>query len=115
MYTHTEIKRVVTPRSILSNSNVLTQDAPNLDFQVSSGGSCAVGTVYSQGQTCTVKFTFTPTDLGPRYGAVVLYDNSSPANAAATTYIQGAGNGPQVVYSPAGTIEFGSGCSSLAG
>jgi hypothetical protein len=98
-----------TEAATVASINVLTQGAPNLDFQVASGGTCAVGTAYSVGQTCTVKFTFAPTHPGPRYGAVVLYDDSTPANAAATTYIQGTGNGPQVVYSPGSSVELGSG------
>jgi hypothetical protein len=104
-----------TEAATVASINVLTQGAPNLDFQVASGGSCAVGTAYSKGQTCTVKFTFSPTHPGPRYGAVVLYDNSSPANAVATTYLQGTGDGPQVVYSPAKSIELGSGFYSPEG
>jgi hypothetical protein len=104
-----------TEAATVASIHVLTQGAPNLDFQVASGGTCAVGTAYSVGQTCTVKFTFAPTHPGPRYGAVVLYDNASPANAAATAYIQGTGNGPQIVYSPASSVELGSGFIKVGG
>ena len=84
----------------VASINVLTQGAANLDFRFASGGTCTVGTSYTTGQTCTVNYTFSPTHPGPRYGAVALYDSVSPARAAATTYLQGAGNGPQVTFSP---------------
>jgi streptogramin lyase len=51
-------------------------------------------------QTCTVNYTFNPTHPGPRYGAIALYDNASPANVVATVYLQGAGVGPQVAFAP---------------
>jgi sugar lactone lactonase YvrE len=87
-----------TENATVASINVLAQGAPNLDFQFASSGTCAVGTAYTSGQTCTVKYTFRPTHPGSRYGAVALYDNSSPAKAAATTYLEGTGNGPHVVY-----------------
>ena len=40
--------------------NVLTQGAPNLDITFAPGGTCAAGTAYVAGQTCTVNFVFTP-------------------------------------------------------
>ena len=89
--------------------NVLTQGAPNLDFQLASGGTCAAGTVYTKGQTCTAKYTFNPTHPGIRYGAIVLYDNASPAKAAATKYLQGTGNGPQVIFQTQPWQNLGSG------
>jgi sugar lactone lactonase YvrE len=89
----------VSSNFTLGSIAVLTQGAPNLDFQAAAGGACAVGTAYTVGQTCTVNYTFTPAHPGPRYGAVVLYDNASPANAVVTAHLQGTGNGPQVIFS----------------
>ena len=88
----------LTEAATIGSINVLTQGAPNLDFQYASGGTCTVGTAYTTGQTCTVKFTFDPTHPGPRYGAVALYDNASPAKTAASIYLEGTGNGPQVIF-----------------
>jgi len=81
---------------------VLTLGAPNLDFAYASGGTCAAGTTYSAGQSCTVNYTFTPRYPGPRYGAVELVDGSS--NVLATAYINGVGTGPQINFSP-GTVS----------
>ena len=79
----------------VSSINLLTQGAPNQDYQFASGGTCTVGKAYTTGQTCTVKYTFEPTHPGTRYGAAVLYDNATPANAIATAYLNGTGTGPQ--------------------
>jgi hypothetical protein len=84
----------------IGSINVLTQGVTNQDFQSSSGGTCTVGQAYTAGQSCTVKYVFKPTHPGSRYGAVVLHDNATPANAIATTYLYGTGNGPQVIFSP---------------
>jgi hypothetical protein len=91
----------LTASATVGSINVLTQGAPNLDFQFASGGTCADGTSYSKGQTCTVNYIFDPTHPGIRYGAVVLYDNGSPVSAVATTYVNGTGDGPQVTFGPA--------------
>jgi sugar lactone lactonase YvrE len=102
---------------------VLTQGALNLDFQSASGGTCAVGTAYTAGQKCTVNYKFKPAHPGPRYGAVVLTDNASPANAAATAYLQGTGVGPLAVfakttagnYAPSERTILGSGIKHALG
>ena len=62
----------------LGSISVLIQGAPGLDFNLASGGSCAVGASYTAGQTCTVNYTFTPTKPGNRMGAIVLFDNTTP-------------------------------------
>jgi sugar lactone lactonase YvrE len=82
----------------LGSIAVLTQGAPNLDFANAGTGSCAVAKSYSSGDTCTVGLTFTPTLVGPRYGAAVLSDNSG--NVIATDYAQGVGSGPQMNFLP---------------
>jgi hypothetical protein len=98
----------------VASINVLTQGAPKLDFQLASGGTCAEGASYTKGQTCTVSYTFRPTHPGIRYGAVALYDNASPANAVATTYVKGTGDGPQVTFIPAMESALNSRASSGA-
>jgi hypothetical protein len=87
-----------TAGGTLQTIAVLTQGAPNLDFASSSGGTCATGTAYTIGQTCTLNVTFTPTVAGMRYGAAVLQDGSG--NPLATAYFQGEGFGPQIDYLP---------------
>ena len=85
----------------IGSINVLTLGLPNQDYQFVSDGSCAVGQTYTPGQSCVVKYTFAPTHPGLRSGAVVLYDNSVPPNAIATTYLVGTGTGPQITFTPA--------------
>jgi sugar lactone lactonase YvrE len=85
----------------LGSISVLTQGTPNLDFNLAAGGTCAVGTAYTAGQSCTVKYTFKPTVPGTRMGAVSLYDKtSSPPVLQATGYIDGIGTGPLVGFFP---------------
>ena len=67
----TTVVTIASP-GVLSNVNILTQGVPNLDFNLAGGGTCAVGTSYTAGQTCTVSFTFTPTHPGLRNGAIML-------------------------------------------
>jgi sugar lactone lactonase YvrE len=97
----------------LGSIGVLTGGAPNLDFKVAPGGTCAVGTDYSADQTCTVNYTFNPIYPGARGGAVVLYDNASPANAEATTFLLNIGTGPQVVFSPSTQTRLATGGGSV--
>jgi hypothetical protein len=93
-----------TAGGTVASINALTQGAPNVDFKYASGGTCTAGKGYSNGQTCTVKYTFSPTSPGARYGAVTLYNHASPANAIATTYLQATGDGPQLAFAP-GTVQ----------
>jgi hypothetical protein len=79
--------------------SVLTQGAPNLDFTFAGNSSCTyngANHIYQSGDTCTVNVKFKPLRPGTRYGAVVLYDSS--ANAIATAYLQGTGDGPLIVF-----------------
>jgi sugar lactone lactonase YvrE len=107
---------VFTAKYKVGSIGVLTQGASNLDFQLAAGGACAVGTTYNAGQSCTVNYIFNPTHPGPRYGAIVLSNSTIPAQLVALEYLQGRGNGPQVVF-PANTAQsaLGSGFSSLSG
>jgi sugar lactone lactonase YvrE len=85
----------------LNSIQVLTQGAANLDFTMASGGTCATGTAYTVGATCTVNVVFTPQFAGTRSGAILLTDASG--NALGTTYLPGTGAGPEIVYGP-GTL-----------
>jgi sugar lactone lactonase YvrE len=79
---------------------VLTQGASGKDFQTASGGTCKAQPYSSDGDSCTVNVTFTPLAPGPRRGAVVLYDNDTPANPLITVYINGIGVAPTVDFPP---------------
>ncbi len=88
----------VTATTTFGTTNVLTQGAPNLDFQLGSGSTCT-GTV-SAGNTCILNVTFAPLAPGVRMGAVQLFDNSLPANLLATKMISGIGEGPAIAFGP---------------
>jgi sugar lactone lactonase YvrE len=91
----------------LSSIAVLTQGIANLDFTNSGGGSCAIGTSYAAGATCTVNVAFAPRYAGTRYGAVVL-DDAGGANLG-QMYIQGVGLGSEAVFSPGTQSTIGNG------
>jgi DNA-binding beta-propeller fold protein YncE len=76
--------------------NVVTQGAPNLDFTLSSGGTCT-GTV-SAGSSCTVNVTFAPLAPGVRMGAVQITDNLG--NLLVTTMVHGVAQGPAIAFGP---------------
>jgi len=91
----------VTASGTLGAINVLTQGAPNLDFNFVSGGTCVVGQPYIAGQTCTVQFTFTPTLPGARYGGITLASGSYYATMTlGSTLTYGVGTGPSVSFLP---------------
>jgi sugar lactone lactonase YvrE len=75
---------------------VLTQGAPNQDFQLASGGTCTTGTAYTGGQSCTVSYTFAATAPGMRKGAVILEDGSGDVLGSA--YVDGVGVGAQALF-----------------
>ena len=84
----------------LSKIAALAQGVANLDFAIqASGTTCAVG-AQGAGSSCAVALTFSPLYPGPRNGALVLYDNSTPANAVATVYLTGIGQGPLFAIVP---------------
>ncbi len=85
----------------LGSISVVTQGAPNLDFNLVSGGTCVVGNAYSAGLNCSVSYTFKPTVPGIRMGAINLYDNSSPAPVLeGTVLLSGTGTGPMMDFLP---------------
>jgi len=88
--------------------SILTLGAPNLDFALASGSTCA-GHFEARG-TCTVNVTFAPKYAGPREGVVHITDDLG--NVLASTNIYGIGNGPQIAFSSNKQITVGSGFSS---
>jgi hypothetical protein len=88
----------------LASIAVVTQGATNLDYSQASGGTCAVGTPYSAGASCTVNVAFMPKFAGGRSGAVVLADGSN--NVIGTGYLQGTGVGPQLAFNLGNLAPF---------
>jgi protein involved in polysaccharide export with SLBB domain len=84
----------------LGSTLMVTQGATGLDFTDAGTGTCAPGTTYSQGDSCTVVVHFAPAYPGPRYGAAELFDSSG--NPIATVYLQGTGVAPLANF-PSGT------------
>jgi sugar lactone lactonase YvrE len=88
-----------TTAGTLSQIHVLTQGAANKDFTETAGGSCATGTAYTVGESCTVDVVFDPLAPGIRHGAILLTD--STGDILSTTYLPGIGTGPQIAFAPA--------------
>jgi sugar lactone lactonase YvrE len=89
-----------TPASIA----VVMQGASGLDFTNAGGGSCAIGTNYGTGQSCTVQIEFRPLYSGARYGAALVLDASG--NVIASAALEGNGVGPQVAFGGGSAIAF---------
>jgi sugar lactone lactonase YvrE len=95
----------ITTAGTLGTISVVTQGNPNLDFTYVSGGTCAVGTVYSVGQACSVEYSFKPTSAGSRIGAAVL--KTSTGGVLGTSYISGIGTAPLALFTTATqTLSF---------
>jgi len=88
----------------LGSIAVVTQGATGMDFANAGGGSCAAGTNYTAGESCTVQVTFKPLYAGERYGAVLLMDGSGMR--VATALLDGNGVGPQIAFEPGAAIAF---------
>jgi len=80
----------------LGSISAVTQGATGLDFSNAGTGTCATGTIYTAGQTCTVEVTFKPLYAGVRLGAALLKDGAG--NVIATEALNGIGVGPQIAY-----------------
>jgi sugar lactone lactonase YvrE len=95
----------------LGGISAVTQGAPNLDFTVAKGGSCASGVTSA---TCTVQVRFLPTAPGLRLGAAVLSDQSS--KTLITVPLSGIGTGPMVAFGPGIISTYaGSGVGGFGG
>jgi hypothetical protein len=80
--------------------SVVTQGAPNLDFNSASGGTCTA-TTYTSATTCTVDVTFTPKFAGVRKGAVVFFSSANSTGIIlGSVPVYGVGSGPQMAYGP---------------
>lgn len=81
------------------------------------GWDCTEGQTYSAGDTCWAYFVFAPSVPGPRWSALMLYDDTGAA--IATAYLYGIGQSPQITFSPRrGAMYFsspGTGYSSPRG
>ncbi len=92
----------ITTAGTLGAINVVTQGITGLDYNVVTGGTCAVGTTYTVGQVCTVEYSFSPLAPGLRDGAIVLM-NTAGTGVLGTSFLEGFGTGPLVTIAP-GTI-----------
>jgi large repetitive protein len=100
---------VTTGGTLDATPLVLTTGAPDLDYTMGTGSTCA-GPV---GGTCTVNVVFTPRAPGQRLGAVVL---TSDGATVATALLNGTGTGPAVVFPGNRTIlTLGSGLINPSG
>ena len=89
---------------------VLTGGAPNLDF-AANGGTCATGSAFTAGQTCTASVVLTAKAPGIRSGAVVLMDSNG--NSLGSELLSGVGVGPLSVMT-AGEITTVAGDGHLS-
>jgi sugar lactone lactonase YvrE len=83
---------------------VVTQGAAGMDFTNGGGGSCAAGTNYGAGQSCTVEVEFKPLYAGQRYGAALLLDGAG--NVIVSALLAGNGVGPQLAFGGGAAIAF---------
>ena len=80
---------------------VLTHGAPDLDFNVAAGGTCAA-TSYASVSTCTVNVTFNPVYPGARPGAIVFFSGAGNVGTVlGQVLLQGTGVGPVAGILPA--------------
>ncbi|WP_306599515.1 Ig-like domain repeat protein [Geothrix sp. 21YS21S-2] len=80
---------------------VLTAGVQNLDFTLGAGTTIAAGVPGS----AVIEVKFLPTASGQRTGAVVLYDDATPANIIMTIPLVGFADAPVAAVSPnVGTV-----------
>jgi sugar lactone lactonase YvrE len=103
----------ITTAGTLDSISVLTQGATGLDYAAVVGGTCATGTAYTVSDTCTVKYSFTPTHPWVRYGGISLFDSAH--HLLGNVFLNGVGTVPQVSYplsAASAATALGSGASS---
>jgi sugar lactone lactonase YvrE len=83
----------------LSAVSILTAGQPLLDYVDGGSSTCAAGTAYLSGQSCTVTVTFTPSAPGLRPGAVELFEQGSNVPLA-IWYLNGSGQSSAVTIDP---------------
>jgi sugar lactone lactonase YvrE len=79
----------------------LTTGITGLDFKDAGSDTCTVGTTYAAGNTCVMNVTFTPAAVGPRYGAIAMYDLNN--KVIARIFLGGGGLGALLTVDP-GTL-----------
>ena len=84
----------VTPASFV----IVEPSASTPDFVISSGGSCAAGTAYAVGSTCTVNVALDSHTTGNVSGTLEMLDANS--NVLASFSMSGIGLVPAVVSGP---------------
>ena len=100
-------------------TTVYTGAPGSTDFNPVSGGTCTQGATFTVGQTCTVKYSFTPTAVGQREGAVIILN--STFQALGTAFVSDTGQGTQIAFAPgtqstiAGDWEDGVGGTAVDG
>ena len=77
------------------------------DFAVATGGTCAAGTPYAAGSSCTVTVKLTPHTAGDVAGTLAMLD--AKGNVLTTTLLHGTGTGASVLMSPGTESVIGSG------
>jgi hypothetical protein len=96
----------------LSAIDIFTQGATGLDYTDGGGSTCAVGTPYMAGQSCTVTVAFTPVAPGERAGAAMLFAQGSNLPLV-TWYVNGIGESAAVTIDPGTQTTLASLASAL--
>ena len=89
-----------TAGAVPATIKVLTTGIVGLDYKDAGSDTCTA-TTYASGNTCTMNVTFTPGAVGPRYGAIVLYDVNN--KVLSRTFLGGGGIGALLNTDP-GTL-----------
>lgn len=84
-----------------STIKVVTTGITGLDYADAGSDTCTIGTTYSAGNTCKMNVTFTPAGVGPRYGAIVMYNATN--QVVARVFLGGGGLGALLTVDP-GTL-----------
>jgi sugar lactone lactonase YvrE len=92
----------MTHNGVLDSVKVMTQGSEHFDFADLGGGTCAKGSSYLAGQSCTVNLGFHPYFPGERRGAIVMLDTAS--TALAIRLVAGSATGAVGTFVP-GTIS----------
>jgi sugar lactone lactonase YvrE len=96
----------------LSAIDILTRGVTGLDYTDGGDSTCAVGTPYGAGQSCTVAVAFTPVAPGERAGAVMLFAQGSNLPLM-TWYVNGIGESAAVTIDPGTQTTLASLASAL--
>jgi hypothetical protein len=83
----------------ISASTELTSIESTRDFRVAPGGTCATGTLYAAGASCTLLVRFTPQGPGPRLGKLTITHTASAQPLSLG--LGGNGFAPVVSFTPA--------------